>query len=145
MNRNVSVSLLAVLTVMIGATAPVSLASGADAVNVIDDHAATEKLNTVIATCNKSEDDRFQAQLAQFQQERQRNQDVMAQFRTQNDAMHRQYDDLRANYALLEAQNDEARKQNKELQDKYLDMQQKLQAMQVKYDGILKDAVAKSR
>ena len=145
MNRKVKLAGLSILTAIIGAATPVSLASGADAVNLIEDHAATEQLNSVIANCNKSEDDRFQAQQAQFQQERQKNQEIVAQFRTQNDAMHKQYDNLRASYSVLEAQNDEARQQNQELQEKYLEMQQKLQAMQVRYDGILKDAVAKQK
>ncbi len=145
MNTKVKLAGLCMLTTMAGAAAPVSLASGADAVNLSEDHAATEQLNSVIANCNKSEDDRFQAQQAQFQQERQKNQETVAQFRAQNDAMHKQYDDLRANYALLEAQNDDARQQNQDLQQKYLEMQQKLQAMQVRYDGILKDAVAKQK
>jgi len=145
MNGKLKLAHLSVLTVLIGAAMPVSLASGADAVNVVEDHAATEQLNSVIANCNKSEDDRFQAQQAQFQQERQKNQEVVTQFRAQNEAMHKQYDDLRASYAVLESQNDQARKQNEDLQQKYLEMQQKLQAMQVRYDGILKDAVAKQK
>src|SRR5579871_1654524 len=136
MNGKLKLAHLSVLTVLIGAAMPVSLASGADAVNVVEDHAATEQLNSVIANCNKSEDDRFQAQQAQFQQERQKNQEVVTQFRAQNEAMHKQYDDLRASYAVLESQNDQARKQNEDLQQKYLEMQQKLQAMQVRYDGI---------
>ena len=124
--------------VLLGVVVHISLANGADAVPPPEDAAATQQLNNTIANCNKSEDDRFQAQQGQFQQERQKNQDILTQYQTQNDTMHKQYDDLRANYALLELQNDEERKQNQDLQQKYQDMQQKLQEAQLKYDDVLK-------
>ena len=123
---------------LIGIVVQISLANGADTVPPPEDAAATQQLNNTIANCNKSEDDRFQAQQAQFQQERQKNQDILMQYQAQNDTMHKQYDDLRANYALLELQNDEERKQNSDLQEKYQDMQQKLQEAQQKYDDVLK-------
>jgi chromosome segregation ATPase len=124
--------------------APVSLASGADTGPSPQDDAA-QMLNSTVASCNNSQDERFQAQQAQFERERQQNQILLMQYEGQNDAMHRQYDDLRANYALLEAQNEQVRKQNEDLQQdqqdiqqKYQAMQQQLQDVQQKYDAILK-------
>ena len=127
----------AALTAMIAVVAQVSLATGADISDARDDEAAG-KLNSAIANCNKSEDDRFAAQQAQFQRERQRNQELLKQSETQTEAMRRQYDDLRGSYVLLEAQNDDTRKQNQELQQKYAEMQQKLEEAQAKYEDVLK-------
>src|SRR5438105_4195196 len=90
----------ALLAGIFAAGVHISLASGADSAPPPEDSAATLKLNNSIATCNKAEDDRFQAQQVQFERERQQNQRILAQFQTQNDSMHKQYDDLRANYAL---------------------------------------------
>ena len=129
----------AMLATLFAAGVHVSLAAGAGNVPPPDDQAASGILNNAIASCNKSEDDRFAAQQTQFQQERQDNQRVLAQFQTQNDAMHKQYDDLRANYALLEQTNDEQRKQNEELQQRYQETQQKFQDMQKNYDEVVKN------
>lgn len=129
----------AILAAFVAAGAQISIANGADTAASPDDAAASGVLNNAIASCNKSEDDRFQAQQAQFQRERQDNQRVLVQYQTQNDAMHKQYDDLRANYALLEATNDEQKKQNAELQQNYQETQKKLQDMQKNYDELVKN------
>lgn len=129
----------AMLAAFFAAGVQISIANGADTAASPDDAAASGVLNNAIASCNKSEDDRFQAQQAQFQRERQDNQRVLTQYQTQNDAMHKQYDDLRANYALLEATNDEQKKQNAELQQNYQETQKKLQDMQKNYDELVKN------
>ncbi len=128
----------AVLAAFFAAGVHVSLANGADGVSAPDDQAATEKLNNTIANCNKSEDDRYRAQEAQFQRERQQNQRVLTDYQAQNESLHNQYDDLRANYALLELRNDEQGKETAALQQKYQDTQATLQDMQIKYDEMLK-------
>jgi len=139
MNAKTRVLTGATLVAIFAAGLHISLASGADNGPSPEDAAASGKLNNAIANCNKSEDDRFAAQQAQFQRERQDNQRVLAQYQTQNDAMHKQYDDLRANYALLEQTNDEQRKQNAELQQRYQETQQKFQDMQKNYDELVKN------
>src|SRR5437763_20030 len=140
MNAKTTTLSAAAVAVFFALVADIPLAAGADNTPQPDDSAAAATLNNTIASCNKSEDERFQAQQAQFQRERQKNQDILTQYQSQNDAMHKQYDDLRANYALLELTNDQEKKQNDDLREKYTDMQQKLQEAQAKYDDILKAA-----
>ena len=139
MNAKTRILTGAMLASLFAAALQISVASGADTASSADDAAASGILNNAIASCNKSEDDRFAAQQAQFQKERQDNQRVLAEYQSQNDAMHKQYDDLRANYSLLEQTNDEQRKQNAELQQKYQETQQKFQDMQKNYDDMVKN------
>ena len=138
MNAKKTIMAGAVLAALFAAGVQISVASEADAGSPPDDSAATESLNGTIANCNKSENDRYQAQDAEFQRERQQNQSVLAQYQAQNDSLHKQYDDLRANYVLLEQKNDDQGKETAALQQKYQDTRQNLQEMQQQYDEILK-------
>ncbi|MDE2474653.1 MAG: hypothetical protein KGO48_06375 [Alphaproteobacteria bacterium] len=121
-----------------GAALQFSLAKAADADPAPDDQVATEALNSVIADCNKSQDERFKAQQVQFEQAKQQNADVIKQYQAQNETLQKQYDVLRTNYTSLAMQNDEERKQTEDLQHKYQDMQRQLQDAQAKYDDIVK-------
>ncbi len=127
----------AIIAAMFGLAAHVSLASGAD-LPPPEDEAAAQKLNSAIANCNRSEEDRFQAQQTAFQREKQQNDKVLMQYQEQNEALQRQFDDLRANYALLEAQDDDQRKQNLDLQQKYQEIQRQLEDAQQEYADIVK-------
>lgn len=121
-----------------GAALQFSFAKAADAGSGPDDQVSTEALNSVIADCNRSEDDRYKAQQVQFEKAKQQNADAIKQYQAQNETLQKQYDLLRTNYTSLAMQNDEERKQNEDLQQKYQDMQQKLQEAQQKYDDIVK-------
>jgi len=129
---------VAVFAAVSGSALQFSLAKAADAASGPDDQVATEALNNVIADCNRSEADRYQAQEVKFQQAKQQNDAVIKQYQDQNDTLQKQYDVLRTNYTSLAMQSDEQRKQNEDLQQKYQDMQQKLQDAQKKYDDIVK-------
>jgi septal ring factor EnvC (AmiA/AmiB activator) len=137
MHLKQSIFATAIMAALFGLAAHVSLASGAD-LSPPEDGAAAQKLNSAIADCNRSEEDRFQTQQAAFQREKQQNDKVLMQYQEQNDALQRQFDDLRANYALLEAQDDEQRKQNRDLQQKYQEIQQQLEDAQQRYADIVK-------
>ena len=121
---------------LIACVAQISLA--ADSAPMPDDDAAAQNLNRIIASCNKSEEDRFQAQSAQFQDEREQNARVIMEYQGQNEALKKEYQDLRADIVLLRAQNDDERHQNQDLRQKYEEMQQQLQEAQQKYDEIVK-------
>ena len=125
----------AVAATLIACVAQISLAADTAAP---DDDAAAQKLNSVIANCNKAEEDRFQAQSAQFQQEREQNARLIMEYQGQNEALKREYESVRADQVMLQAQYGSERDQNRDLQQKYQDMQQQLQEAQRKYDDIVK-------
>ena len=139
MNAKTTIVAVTMFAALAGGVLQISFAKAADPDSAPpDDQVATEALNSVIADCNRSEADRYQAQEVKFQQTKQQNDAVLKQYQEQNETLQKQYDVLRTNYTTLAMQSDEQRKQNEDLQQKYQDMQQKLQDAQKKYDDITK-------
>lgn len=139
MNAKTTIVAVTMFAALAGGVLHISFAKAADPDSAPpDDQVATEALNSVIADCNKSEDDRYKAQEVQFQQAKLQNDAVIKQYQAQNETLHKQYDLLRSNYTSLAMQNDEERKQNEDLQLKYQDMQEQLKDAQQKYDDVMK-------
>jgi hypothetical protein len=108
-----------VITALISAIGPITLARGAESVSSPTEQAATAKLNSDIATRNVTADQQFELHERQYEKQK-----------MENDALQQQYQDAMKNYALRETQYQEEKRQNDALEQQYEVQLKAYQALQ---------------
>ena len=114
------------IAALIGMTVPITMTHGAETPSSPAEQWATAHLNRDISAANAATDERYKLLEEQYQQQKRQNDDLLAQYRAQNEVLQQQYQDIQMQYMSLEAQytqqkteNDELRQQIEELQKRY--------------------------